>query len=836
MKRILLVLLALILGMVPTHWNVSLVNAQEGDTSEYTLEEITVTAEKREMDLQDVSRSIAVISAEDLDLRMAASVMDVLETTSGITFQGGFGGQLFVRGVGPAGSMMNDPGNEASVQFNIDGNLGMYAPGQSVSPTYQALNDVERIEVIRGPSGAVNGRMAASGTINVITKEPSFDKLDGNVSIQSGDYNTINTSAAMNIPLKLIGLDLPSFIENLSFRIAARQDKHSEYIHNSDGEGVSGSQNYYTFRTKMKWQPIERLTVSAQYTETRNKSNTSMNVPAIDQAQIWPPGNQPHPQDPWLNANGTAATERTAQENFSESVELSWATKIGTLTGRYSKSWVPVTCGATGAGGPPPPGGVCYEGDIIQKEYELRMNSPEESKIEWMAGAYKYYKKEYAGPDTSFGSIDPDAVTINFTDIYGRDNWFNESAGIDVHSPDFNANDPTRSWALPFLDPVNPGYVVFISNDASRPIDSYSFFGNITVPFFEDKHRFTLGLRKNMEGKKRQTVLGIFGFDENNTNNGLPSFTFVPGTDPTSGDWRCNNCYLIASEDPHIMEQDSNPITYTVGWEYDWQPEVMLYANINNGFKPGGVSSEALPNVYYEPEYLINYAMGTRSRWFGNTLQLNAEAFLMAYKNLQTSINTESMLSYESGGTVYTQAYAFQSRVINIGKTYVKGLELDYDWLISARDRLKGNLEFKDAKYGDRRYRLGNVGMPPGHPEWVDFSGRPMPLAPKFTFNASYSHQFTFGNMAVTPRLDAKYSSKYITYNEWWWEVAGAEIWQPAYWKYSAYLNVGPEDGVWQLNAYYKNISETVVRDISGGQGSSIQDPRTIGVGLSVRF
>ena len=124
----------------------------------------------------------------------------------------------------------------------------------------------------------------------------------------------------------------------------------------------------------------------------------------------------------------------------------------------------------------------------------------------------------------------------------------------------------------------------------------------------------------------------------------------------------------------------------------------------------------------------------------------------------------------------------------------------------------------------------------PGHPEYVQFDGRPMPLAPEFTFNASYSHRFTFGNILVTPRFDVKYSTKYVTYNEWWWEVAGAEIWQPAYWKYSAYLNFGPEDGSWQLNAYLKNIDETVVRDISGGRGVSIQDPRTMGVGLTVRF
>jgi len=825
--------LALCLGAIAGQPAYAQDDEDTGDVFE--LEEVTVTANKRIEDLQAVPRSIAVVSSDDMDLRSASSIQDILSTTPGINFQG-FNSQIFLRGVGPAGTMMNDPGNEPSVQFNVDGNLGIYVPSVGVSPVLLAMNDVERIEIIRGPAGAINGRMAAAGTINVITKDPDFDRLDANVSVLFGDYDTQNLSAATNLPLKLTGLDLPAFIENLSFRVAARQDKHSEYIHNAAGEGVSGSQDFTTFRTKMKWEPIESLSILAQFSFSEDKSNSQMGVPAIDQVQLFPPGGEPHPQDPWLNANAPAAGEPNAQKQYTSSIEASWTNSYGMLTAKYGKNWVPIECRPLEPGAPPPPGGgVCYDGDIYQNEYELRMSSLDDSKIQWMLGAYKYYKKEYSGPDTQLTAIDPDAVTVYFSDFYGRGDYFRPF--YDVNSIDFDANDPNRSWALPGVDPVTADSAIIISQWATRPIDSHSFFGNISIPFFEDKHRFSIGLRKTIEEKKRANVLGFFMADENNTNGGLPHFTFYPneGT-PETGQWICDNCYMAESLDPFTMTTDDNPISYTIGWEYDWKPEVLVYANVNNGFKPGGISPESVPNVYYDPEYLVNYAVGMRSRWLDNKLQLNAELYLMDYDNLQTSLNSEAPVCYTSeSGTEYCQPIRWQSRVVNFDRTQIFGFELDYDWLISPKDRLKGNLAYKDAKYGDKVYRLGTTGLPPGHPEYADFGGRPMPQSPKFSFTANYSHRFIFGNIQVTPRFDVKYSSKYITYNEYWWEYVGAEVWQPAYWKYDAYLNIGPMTGNWQFNAYVKNIDETVIRNIAFFQ-TSIDAPRTYGAGLTLRF
>ena len=88
----------------------------------------------------------------------------------------------------------------------------------------------------------------------------------------------------------------------------------------------------------------------------------------------------------------------------------------------------------------------------------------------------------------------------------------------------------------------------------------------------------------------------------------------------------------------------------------------------------------------------------------------------------------------------------------------------------------------------------------------------------------------------MSPTFDVKYSSKYFANSEPWYEAAAPnEIWQDAYFKYDAYLNIAPTDGKWAINLYGKNLNETVIRDLVGGN-ANIQAPRTFGGGLTINF
>ena len=590
----------------------------------------------------------------------------------------------------------------------------------------------------------------------------------------------------------------------------------------------------------MKWQPVDDLIVNAQYSYTRDASNQGMTVPPIGGAPGLFPGGpfsaDPHSDDPWMNATAAKMADPSENRQYNASVEINWKTGIGTVIARYGKSWVPVEC-------EPGTEGTCYEGNMGQEENEIRINSPDESKLKWMLGAYRFHKIEYTGPEQQIGEADPD-TDVTFYDFYGNQNNFTDATVFDPTSPNpgMDINDISAPWRdqfTPWIEPIDPSVstpAVFKTFNATRPIDAYSLYGNLTVPLFEDRHRAVLGLRKNIEKKKRVMSIGVFGPDD--SYGGYPHFTFEPSDDdPNTGTWVCDNCSLIAAEEPHTMTTNDNPVNYTVGWEYDLRPEVMLYAQVSNGFKPGGISPNSVPNVFYEPEYLTNYGFGTKSRWFDNTLQINAEFFIMRYKNYQSNLAADAAsITYNIGGVDYTQTYGFQSRTVNFGPTTIKGLDLDYDWLITSKDRFKGNMEFKDAKFGELRYHLGKGSFPPGLPEYTDFGGRPMPWAPKFTFYGSYTHIFNLGNYIITPQFDAKYSTKYFLYNEYWWGTLNPEMWQPAFWKYDAYMNIGPSDGIWQVNFYVKNITEKVIRNASFFTGTNIDEPRTYGSSLKIKF
>ena len=151
------------------------------EDTEFMLEEIIATAEKTGIkNLQKMSTSISVISADNIKMKAATNFADVLSETAGVSFQSQFG-RVYIRGVG---STTNEKDVSPGVQINMDNAPALSnMEGSNQSAMFSLLSDMERVEVIRGPSGSVNGRSASAGTVNIITKSPNFESVDGNVSI-----------------------------------------------------------------------------------------------------------------------------------------------------------------------------------------------------------------------------------------------------------------------------------------------------------------------------------------------------------------------------------------------------------------------------------------------------------------------------------------------------------------------------------------------------------------------------------------------------------------------------------------------------------------------------
>lgn len=157
------------------------------------LEEVIVTAQRRSELVQDVPASIAVISDEALQAAGVNSTADLAKMVPGMTMTS-YGGflQPSIRGITSTGANL---GENSNVAMYID---GVYQPQQVA--TLIDLPDVQQVEVLKGPQGALYGQNATGGAILISTKEPSFEPK-GRVSASYGNYNAWNLQAYATGPI-----------------------------------------------------------------------------------------------------------------------------------------------------------------------------------------------------------------------------------------------------------------------------------------------------------------------------------------------------------------------------------------------------------------------------------------------------------------------------------------------------------------------------------------------------------------------------------------------------------------------------------------------------------
>ena len=220
------------------------------------LEEIIVTARKREENLQEIPIAITAISAVDIQEADITGLEDVSNLAPGFYFfnqgqnqPGRYNTQLRFRGLNQA---QFSPSFETGALF-IDG-VYVLNGGTSLS-----MMDVERIEVIKGPQSAYFGRNTFGGAVNFITRDPSMEEFSGEVSLAASHRSRYDISGIIEGPI----------VEGvLSGSLSARYyDKEGHYTA-TDG-GRLGDENTVAINGKLVWQPSDALTLKfrAAYTE-----------------------------------------------------------------------------------------------------------------------------------------------------------------------------------------------------------------------------------------------------------------------------------------------------------------------------------------------------------------------------------------------------------------------------------------------------------------------------------------------------------------------------------------------------------------------------------------
>ena len=161
---------------------------QPAEAQARMLEEITVTARKREESLQQVPVAVTAFSAGELEARRIDNIDEIANFAPNVNFitntgiSGTASSYVFIRGIGQTEVFLqNDPG------------VGIYVDGVYLGRTQGSVMkmlDLERVEVLRGPQGTLFGRNTIGGAINLVSQKP-HDQLDGYVSLEAGDYDLI---------------------------------------------------------------------------------------------------------------------------------------------------------------------------------------------------------------------------------------------------------------------------------------------------------------------------------------------------------------------------------------------------------------------------------------------------------------------------------------------------------------------------------------------------------------------------------------------------------------------------------------------------------------------
>lgn len=363
---------AIATGIVLCAGAFSSVRAAEGAaTASDQIEEVTVTAQRREESAQKAPIAISVVSAQDLIDAGVSAQEDLTRLVPALSiYQGGQGStQASIRGVG---NLAGNTFAEQAIAFSFD---GVYiARGEAIAGNFF---DLERVEALKGPQGTLYGRNTNAGAVNIIPKSPTLGQFGGDAKIEVGNFKAYTVAGAVNVPLGA----------SSALRIAGQRNYHEGYL--SDGYN---DQDDLAGRISWLWQPTDalRVKVSGSYTDRGGMGAAGIQLTGQNGRFLGP--SSPQQQALWTAAgfDPVQPDGRLGMEIKSVHAEIDWTTPVGTLT------VLPAYIGSSehalhyAAGFP-----VHFDQHSNERTLEVRLASPSDQSFTWVVGGY--YFNEGAG-------------------------------------------------------------------------------------------------------------------------------------------------------------------------------------------------------------------------------------------------------------------------------------------------------------------------------------------------------------------------------------------------------------------------------------------------------
>jgi iron complex outermembrane recepter protein len=497
-KKLLILNLTLALGFGLVLWHVPSVCAQKQE-NEFTLEEITVTAEKQKADMQKTAISITAITGDDMRNKAMVQLDNALKDVAGIDVGGVLGGAVvFIRGVG---SFVDTETNDPSTAITQD---GVYA--ERAEQVMGTMLDVGRVEVLRGPQGTLYGRNAIGGTVNVISNSPS-NKVEAIGNFTLGEYNLKQFEGVLNSPMS----------DKAAARIAFMRVIRDGYISNGANDA-----NKLSFRARFSYKPTEKLSFLATYERYEDTDTSTFTVPVPGSAGHLPP--DPHMWAPEFDyAAGWVLPMKhnawTSDDWHTKTIDdmlfntytfqMDWDMGWGQLTLLPSYSQTNRTVG----------GDPVFDKAILPEFFnpvlrhldgymgsgELRLASPADSSFKWLIG---YYMLNSDNRDSN------QSTEIN---ISANDKWnaltFNEPRGTKAifGQTTYPVAERFRLTAgLRYGEDFNKKKYRFANGNITDTTNPYYNLATVTA---DGRHQYDSGIINYEEKFKKATYKGGIEYD-----------------------------------------------------------------------------------------------------------------------------------------------------------------------------------------------------------------------------------------------------------------------------------------------------------------------------------
>lgn len=547
-----------------------------------TLEEVVVTAQKREQALNDVSIAINAFTAEEMRSLRVEDATDIAQLLSNIDIKGTLGGvnpAVTVRGVG-----LNDfnANNNPSVGVYID-EVFLASPAMLDARMF----DVERVEVLKGPQGTLYGRNATGGAINIINSRPT-QEFEGYISGSYGDYDTVDMQGAVSGPLS----------DNTAGRVAISYKKQGESFHDNRLTGSDfGDLESLSGRAMLSFEASEsfRGDVSLHFGNVEG-TNTPFSIFGLldptNPADLCAPAanfqfdntqcsdvfgiQETADGDPYTHTfNADEAAKYILDTDYTGGVvRLEWdleGSDLVSITGFETQDRV---FGDNINSHPLQLSSITHDEEISQFSQELRLSWEGNSGAQWIVGAF-FSKDEFESEN-----------------IFEAGDFFATNLFWEV-------DQETTTWAL---------------------------FGSVDVAL-SDRMSLTAGLRYTDEK-----------IDFAGGTTDLNPYDASCILDPLCGPTGLGSFQLTGIDSSF---SDDN-LSGRLALEYRPQDDWLVYGSVSTAFKSGGFfgdftfdNSELAP---FDSETITAYEIGSKATLASGKVQLNASAFFYDYKDMQTLV------------------------------------------------------------------------------------------------------------------------------------------------------------------------------------------------------